>query len=64
MDKHPDFTMLKSLRVHNANAPPPRAQESEASVREFVGPAVQDVLLLLPRLQPEDQGRYPLYPDN
>ena len=57
MDKHPDFTMLKSLRVHNANAPPPRAQESEASVREFVGPAVQDVLLLLPRLQPEDQGR-------
>lgn len=57
MDKHPDFTMLKSLRVHNANTP--RAQEGEASVREFVGPAVQDVLLLLPRLQPEDQGRYP-----
>ena len=51
--------MFKSLIVHNANADPPRAQEGEASVREFVGPEVQDVLLLLPRLQPEDQGQYP-----
>lgn len=51
--------MFKSLIVHNADADPPRAQEGEASVREFVGPEVQDVLLLLPRLQPEDQGQYP-----
>ena len=51
--------MFKSLIVHNANADAPHAQEGEASVREFVGPEVQDVLLLLPRLQPEDQGQYP-----